>query len=390
MHKKIMEEIKMESIIEKIKSFDIKKCAIFSLIVAIIYIIVEISTSEYIDIQSIISSNIFVVGLIIYFFLIFIKLKLKKGNIKVASCILIFSYIVGCVQAFMTISKFEIDELGLNEIILIFTALINIIYLLVSIIVFYLLLLKNKESVKNIFLIVSIIKVINLIFVTIEAFNYSNYFSNYLVSTMFAILIISIIPYFIRYENEKTISKYTKTGTSKLSIISLTLTIVVIFILGFFIILREFVFTPKNHFNRIVKSLSNSNVVLESNQYSEEILKNGNVQIKFKIADTLKKTFESKLPMQEIIRSDNKGSNAIITISTGNDLIGLQLHGDLEDFPYSFTYNNIKYYYDFEDNDNVIIVTKVKNRYYYTIGMQSDFAALITKEELSGLLSSSY
>ena len=139
-----------------------------------------------------------------------------------------------------------------------------------------------------------------------------------------------------------------------------------------------------------MKSLSNSNVVLESNQYSEEILKNGNIQIKFKIANTLKKTSESKMPMQEIIRSDNKGSNAIITISTGNDLIGLQLHDDLEEFPYSFTYNNIKYYYAFEDNDNVIIVTKVKNKYYYTIGMQSDFAALITKEELSGLLCSSY
>ena len=83
----------MGSIIEKIKSFDIKKCTIFSLIVAILYIIVEISTSEYIDIQSIISSNIFVVGLIIYLFLILVKLKLKKGNIKVASCILIFSYI---------------------------------------------------------------------------------------------------------------------------------------------------------------------------------------------------------------------------------------------------------------------------------------------------------
>lgn len=82
----------MGSIIEKIGSFDIKKCTIFSLIVAIIYIIVEILTSEYIDIQSIISSNIFVLGLIIYFFLILIKLKLKKGKIKAASCVLIFSY----------------------------------------------------------------------------------------------------------------------------------------------------------------------------------------------------------------------------------------------------------------------------------------------------------
>ena len=139
-----------------------------------------------------------------------------------------------------------------------------------------------------------------------------------------------------------------------------------------------------------MKSLSNSNVVLESNQYSEEILKNGNVQIKFKIADTLKKTSESKMPMQEIIRRDNKGSNAIIIISTGNDFIGLQLHGDLDEFPYSFTYNNIKYYYAFDDNDNVLIITKIKNRYYYAIEMQSDFAALITKEELSGLLSFSY
>lgn len=379
----------MGNIIEK-KSFDIKMCTVFSLIVAIIYIIVEISTSEYIDIQSIISSNIYVVGLIIYFFLILIKLKLKKGNIKVASCILIFSYILGFVQTLTTISKFEINKFGLTEFILIFTILINIIYLLMSIILFYLLLLKNNDSIKNIFLIVSIMKIINLIFVIIEALNYSNYFKNYIVSSMFTILIISIIPYFISYENEKTISEYTKDVKNKLSLTILTLIIVIVFIIGSFIILREFVFTPKNHFNGIVKSLSNSNVVLESNQYSEEILKNGNVQIKFKIANTLKKTSESKMPMQEIIRSDNKGSNAIITISTGNDLIGLQLHDDLEEFPYSFTYNNIKYYYAFEDNDNVIIVTKVKNKYYYTIGMQSDFAALITKEELSGLLCSSY
>lgn len=156
----------------------------------------------------------------------------------------------------------------------------------------------------------------------------------------------------------KKICEYTKTGTSKLSIISIILIIVLIFILGDFVILRKFVFTPKNHFNRIVKSLSNSNVVLESNQYSEEILKNGNVQIKFKIADILKKTSKSKMPMQEIIRRDNKGSNAII-ISTGNDFIGLQLHGDLDEFPYSFTYNNIKYYYAFDDNDNVLIFTKI-------------------------------
>ena len=169
---------------KKKKSFDIKMCTVFSLIVAIIYIIVEISTSEYIDIQSIISSNIYVVGLIIYFFLILIKLKLKKGNIKVASCILIFSYILGFVQTLTTISKFEINEFGLTEFILIFTILINIIYLLMSIILFYLLLLKNNDSIKNIFLIVSIMKIINLIFVIFEALNYSNYFKNYIVSSM--------------------------------------------------------------------------------------------------------------------------------------------------------------------------------------------------------------
>lgn len=387
---------------------DIKNASIFALVVSIIYFIIILTTfgklnttdnfETILSYTGIISyggtgyayeCNLFVIGLIIYFSMVLMKLIFHKCNMKVPQIIFIATFALTSIWYFsnLNLGIFSRENgIYLNTILYGTKNLLNGLYTLIFAVFLYLLFYKNNRILLKPLIIISIIKFIHSILVIIAILGYSMYFYNYIACMGLALLVLSIIPYFLFYKDESSIINYQKNTNSK---IRLSEIFIFIFVIGIFltiILLRKYVFTAEKHIDKLFASLPSSFDKTRDN-YSSKAIQGGKKRITFRIHNSLYISSESN-GMVQLFKKDGRGSSfgMLVLVSRGNDFVGLRVKS-LKAAKYNFVYNNIKYYYDYsDDGSEILILTKLDNGYYYGINISKKTLATMTVEELEGLL----
>ena len=171
-----------------------KVTAILGLIGSIVMVLNLVCT--YSSIYDILT-NMYVLGLIIYFIVILMRMFFQKGNIKVANYILIISFVITIVMEIYSCITLEISSL------LLVALAIHIVLLL-----FFLnILIKKVQIVNNKVFLLSVIAFAIYNFVRIK--KYSQFFMAYRFSVEFELICwvlmyvgyLLIIPYFYNYYN---------------------------------------------------------------------------------------------------------------------------------------------------------------------------------------------
>lgn len=178
-----------------------KVAILIGLIMSIIYLIpntLSLWKSFYIHIAyAFIISNIYVLGLIIYYVTVFLRIKKIKISINIVQKILILSFIIQSI-----IASYLYFYCGYNNFLV---TIINIVYFLTCALYFYELFNKNCRISNKVFLIVTFIKLIFSIYTysLIKRFTCISTIEILIYAVINLLFFISTIPYFYNYYNLK-------------------------------------------------------------------------------------------------------------------------------------------------------------------------------------------
>lgn len=328
----------------------------------------------------------------------------NKGNIKITNNILMVSLIVTTIWYFIHTKLSYLNNpdlyLGMSTLLNIFENLFNAVYTLTFILFLFLLFYKNNKKMFIPFTIISIIKLIYTILIIISALNYSQYFSDYSIYVISGLQLLLILPYFKLYANEASIINYQKENNTKPKDWIVLITVIIVIILA--TVPKNYVYDsiPKKHFEKLILSIqkdaTNTSVVTD---FSIKTIAQNKKTATFKVVKPLEDSMHGETePVRyfaDIWRKDLSGE-IVAVIGRAEDLFLKTPDTDARDFEtntingesYKFQYSNKTYYYlgSTEGDNSVMLTTKLKNGYWYFIIFQRKACAVITLEELKGLL----
>lgn len=171
-----------------------KKTAILGLVGSLIMMIIMFMRTEtYLILLNI--NNLYIIGLVIYFIIILMRMLKQNGNVKIANYILVMTYIVSFLGTILT--NLFVAGVTINAIEL----LIDIIVFVVVILYFCNILLKKINFLDNkvfaiIIIITSIYRIINICNYIL---NYAEIEVNIILEFIKNLAYIMIVPYFYNY-----------------------------------------------------------------------------------------------------------------------------------------------------------------------------------------------
>ena len=285
---------------------DLKKTTILGLFMSIvcmalrIYYVTKNGSTRYIY-----NGNLFLIGMIIYFSSVLIKIKLDKNFIKIANIILIITFGISTFYIDKNIINMSFDSIfdyGISNILNKFIRIIEAIYMSITLI-FIIKIFLNKFKkfdtyIKKAFLYMSLLMFFLNVLSAILALNYVNYFSEYIDYILNALFTISIIPYFYQYNNQ-IINNYQEDENDDMILIEkLGLVIILIGIIGF-IFWRETIYSPQDNIENIIQILSNSSETIEGT-YTTQYL------------DKFSYELENSLKIEELREDTNGTANCLV------------------------------------------------------------------------------
>lgn len=180
---------------EKIKEFisSPKKTALLGLIGSFIYCILTVFYfSPYAFLQRFIY-NINIIGLIVYFLIACLRLFKKSGNIKIASYILVITFVIQLVLSIKSIlHSLKLEYIDFNFAYYVVSILIELSIFVVSIIFFIKTLILRKKGIINNKIFASVM-IISSIFYLMHGIS--------IITILYYLAFLSIVPYFYNYYN---------------------------------------------------------------------------------------------------------------------------------------------------------------------------------------------